>query len=126
VNHDRLIVWVVVEDHHLQQAAGRVCPDDEIPALAGDDSYGIANGVQHVFVADAVLACAVRDLHLDKVALSAESVKVALSTTVSISVGLVRRRRDSGSNRGATPAAAAKTLRWSIPYRDAVCGVGAT
>ena len=66
-----LFVWVVVEDHHLQQVAGRVCADYEIPAFAGDDSYRIANGVQHVFVADAVLACAVRDLHLDKVALSA-------------------------------------------------------
>jgi hypothetical protein len=70
VNHDGLFVWFVVEDHHLQQAAGRVCADYEIPALAGEDSYGIANGVQHVFVADAVLVCAVRDLHLDKVALS--------------------------------------------------------
>jgi hypothetical protein len=38
VNHDRRFVWVVVEDHHLQQAAGRICADYEIPALAGDDS----------------------------------------------------------------------------------------
>jgi hypothetical protein len=42
--------------------------------------------VQHVFVADPVLACAVRDLHLDKVALSASPVKAALSTAVAMIV----------------------------------------
>jgi hypothetical protein len=87
VDHDRLFVRVVVEDHHLQQAAGPVCADDEISALTGDDPCGMANGVQHVFVADAVLSCAVRDLHLDKVALSAALVKVALSTAVAVTVG---------------------------------------
>jgi hypothetical protein len=55
VDHDRLLVWVVIEDHHLQQATGPVRADDEIPALAGDDSHGMANSVKHVFVADAVL-----------------------------------------------------------------------
>jgi hypothetical protein len=38
VNHDRLFVLVVVEDHHLQQAAGQVCADYEVPAVAGGDS----------------------------------------------------------------------------------------
>jgi hypothetical protein len=90
VDHDRFLVRVVVEDHHLEQATGPVCADDEISALAGDDSCGMANGVQHVFVADAVLSCAVRDVHLDKVALSALVVKVALSKAVAISVGLLR------------------------------------
>jgi hypothetical protein len=46
----------------------------------------MTNGVQHVFVADAVLSCALRDLHFDKVALSVPLVKVALSTAVAISV----------------------------------------
>jgi hypothetical protein len=63
--------WVVVEDYHLQQATGPVRADDEIPAVARDDANGMSDGVLHVFVADAVLSCAVRDLHLDKVALSA-------------------------------------------------------
>jgi hypothetical protein len=88
VDHDRLFVRVVVEDHHLQQATGPVCSDDEISAVAWDDSCGMANGVQHVFIADAVLSSAVRDLHLDKVALSASSVKVTLSTAVAMIVGM--------------------------------------
>jgi len=86
VDHDRLFVRVVVEDDHLQQATGPVCSDDEIPAVAWDDSCRMVNGVQHVFIADAVLSGAVRDLHLDKVALSASPVKVALSTVVAITV----------------------------------------
>ena len=82
MDHDRLLVRVVVENHHHQQATGPVCSDDEISAVAWDDSCGMADGVQHVFVADAVLSGAVRDLHLDKVALSSSPVKVALSTAV--------------------------------------------
>jgi hypothetical protein len=42
---------------------------------AWDDSSGMTNSVQHVFVVDPALACAVRDLHLDKVALSVSPVK---------------------------------------------------
>jgi hypothetical protein len=87
VDHDRLLVRVVIEEHHLQQATGPVCADDEISALTWDDLCGMANGVQHVFVADAVLSRAIRNLHLDKVALSGPPVKVALSTAVAISVG---------------------------------------
>jgi hypothetical protein len=88
MDHDRLLVRVVVEDHHLQQTTGPVRADDKISALAWDDSSGMTNSVQHVFVADPVLACAVRDLHLDKVALSASPVKAALSTAVAMIVGL--------------------------------------
>jgi len=64
------LVWVVVEDHHLQQTAGPVRADDEVPPVSRDDSYGMSDGVPNVFVADAVLSRAVRDLHLDKVASS--------------------------------------------------------
>lgn len=71
MDHDWLFIWIVVENHHLQQAAGHVRTDHKIPTVAVDDSYGMADGVQHVSVADAVLSCAFRDLHLDKVALSA-------------------------------------------------------
>jgi hypothetical protein len=38
VDHNRLLVWVVVEDHDLQQAAGPVRADDEIPLVSRDDS----------------------------------------------------------------------------------------
>ena len=86
MNDDRLVVRVVVKDHYLQQTTGSVRADDEISAVARDDSRGMANSVQHVFIADPVLACAIRDLHLDKVALSALAVKVALSTAVAINV----------------------------------------
>jgi hypothetical protein len=86
VDHDRLLVGVVVKDHYLQQTTGPVRADNEIAAIAWDDSCGMANGVQHVFVANAVLACTVRDVDLDKVALSAPVVKVALSTAVAINL----------------------------------------
>ena len=79
VDHNRLLVWVVVEDHDLQQAAGPVRADDEIPPVSRDDSWGMSDGVLNVFVAGAVLVRAVGDLHLDKVALSNRCVKVALS-----------------------------------------------
>jgi hypothetical protein len=82
VDHDRLLVRVIVEDHDLQEPAGAVRADDEIPPVAGDDSYGVSDGVLHVFVGDAVLASAVGDLHHDKVALSGPRVKVTLSTGV--------------------------------------------
>jgi hypothetical protein len=105
VDHDRLLVRVVVEDHHLQQATGPVCADDEISAVAWDDSCGMVNGVQHVFVADAVLAGAVRDLHLDKVALSASPVKVALSTVIAITVGLRTHDPPATNLKGPAPGA---------------------
>jgi hypothetical protein len=85
VDHDRLLIWVVIEDHHLQQATGPVRADEKIPAFAGNHSYGMTNSVKHVFVADAVLSCAVRDFRLDKVALSAPFVKAALSRAVASS-----------------------------------------
>jgi hypothetical protein len=91
MDHDRLLVRLVVKDHHLQQTTGPVRADDEISAVTWNDSGGMANSVEHVFVADAVLSCAIRNLHLDKVALSRPSVKVALSTAVAINVGSVRR-----------------------------------
>jgi hypothetical protein len=94
VDHDRLLVRVIVEDHDLQEPAGAVRADDEIPPVAGDDSYGVSDGVLHVFVADAVLASAVGDLHHDKVALSGPRVKVTLSTGVSVNVGLCDQLRE--------------------------------
>lgn len=88
MNHDGHLLRVIVEDHDLEQPAGAVRTNDEIPPVAWDDSYGVSDGVLRVFVEDAVLASAVGDLHLDKVALSGPRVKVALSTCVSIGVGL--------------------------------------
>ena len=85
MDHDRLLIWVVIEDHHLQQATGPVRADEKIPAFAGNHSYGMTNSVKHVFVADAVLSCAVRDFRLDKVALSAPFVKASLSRAVASS-----------------------------------------
>jgi hypothetical protein len=87
VDHNRLLLRVVVEDHNLQEPAGSVRTDDEIPAVAWDDSYGMSDGVLHVFVEDAVLASAAGDLHHDKVVLSDRRVKVTLSTGVSVSLG---------------------------------------
>jgi hypothetical protein len=34
MDHDRLLVRVVVEDHHLEQTTGPVRADDKISALA--------------------------------------------------------------------------------------------
>ena len=60
VDHDRLFIWVVIEDDDLQQAPRSVCADHKISARSRDHSQGIANCVLHVFVPDTVLACAVR------------------------------------------------------------------
>jgi hypothetical protein len=66
---------------------GAVGADDEISTVSWDHSYGVSDGVLHVFVEDAVLASAVGDLHHDKVALSQCRVKVTLSVGVSVGVG---------------------------------------
>ena len=79
VNHDRLFIWVIVEDDDLKQATCAVSADHEVSVDARDNSQGMAKCVLHVFVAYAVLARAVRDLHHDKVALSSPRVKVYLS-----------------------------------------------
>ncbi len=79
VNHDRLFIWVIVEDDDLKQSTCAVSADHEVSVDARDDSQGMAKCVLHVFVAYAVLARAVRDLHLDKVALSSARVKFHLS-----------------------------------------------
>jgi hypothetical protein len=86
VDHDRLLLWVIVEDHNLEEPTRAVRANDEIPPVAGDDSYGVSDGVPHVFVEDAVLASAVGDLHHDKVALSGPRVKVTLSTAGSVGI----------------------------------------
>jgi hypothetical protein len=88
VDHDRLVLRVIVEDHDLEEPSGAVCANDEIPPLAWDDSYGVSDGVLHVFVEDAVLASAVGNLHHDKVALSDLRVKATLSTYGSNGVGM--------------------------------------
>lgn len=71
VDRDRLAVLVVINDDDLQQPAGAIGTDDEVSAGTGDQSNGKADGMQDVFVEDAVLSRTVRDVHLDKVALSA-------------------------------------------------------
>jgi hypothetical protein len=85
VDHDRFfIIWVVVENDDLQQAARSVRADHKVSARTRNHSQGMADYVLDVFAADAVLTGAVRDLHIDKVALSSGRVKVALSSTVAI------------------------------------------
>jgi hypothetical protein len=91
VDHNRLFLRVVVEDHNLHEPARPVRADDEIPPVARNDSYGMSDGVLHVFVVDAVLARAIGDVHLDKVALSGRCVKTTLATAASIRVGRLRR-----------------------------------
>jgi hypothetical protein len=86
VDHDGLLLRVIVEDHDLEESAGSVRANNQIPSIAWDDSYGVADGMLHVFVEDAVLASAIGDLHHDKVALSGPRVKMTL-------VGLCLRRR---------------------------------
>ena len=94
VDHDGLLLGVIVEDHELEEPAGSVRANDEIPAVAWHDSYGVADGVLHVFVEDAVLASAIGDLHYDKVALSGPSRQGDL-------VGRrLTRRYDSDARRG--------------------------
>lgn len=70
MDHNRLLLRVVVQDDHLEQSAGTVRTDDKVPPFTGDHSKGMANGMVNVLVADAVPAGAIRDLHLDKGALS--------------------------------------------------------
>ena len=42
VDHDGLLLRVVVEDHDLEQPAGAVRANDEIPPIAWNDSYGVS------------------------------------------------------------------------------------
>ena len=70
MNDDGLFVRIVVEDDHLEQPTRAIRADDEVAALASDHPKGIADRVVDVLIADPVLARAIRDLHLDKVALS--------------------------------------------------------
>ncbi len=74
-----LLVLIVVENHDLEQSAGSIRADDQVPSLAGDHAERVAQSVVNVLIQDAVLSRAVRYLH-DKVTLSTWSVKVALST----------------------------------------------
>jgi hypothetical protein len=87
VDHDRLVVCIIVEYDNLQQSAGAIGSDDEISVGPWDHANWIANGVLDVFVEDAVLARAVRDVHSDKVALPGGSVKVTLSNQVDFGDG---------------------------------------
>jgi hypothetical protein len=80
MNHHGLLVGIIVENDNLQQPTGSICADDEISSFAWNDPQRIADYMLDVFVADAVLSRAVRDLHSDKVALSRRVVKVTLST----------------------------------------------
>jgi hypothetical protein len=34
VDHDWFLIWVVIEDDDLQQSAGTICTDHQIPTLA--------------------------------------------------------------------------------------------
>jgi len=82
MNHDRLLVRVIVENNNLQQPPSSIRADDEIPSFAGNHPQRIPDGMLDVFVANPVLSRAVRDLHRDKVALSRRIVKATLSSRV--------------------------------------------
>ncbi len=62
--------------------AGAIRTDDQAPPLASYDADRVVNYVLDVFIQDAVLSRAVRDLH-DKVTLSILCVKVSLSRRTS-------------------------------------------
>ncbi len=79
MNHNRLLVRVIVENNNLQQPPSSIRADDEISPFAGNHPQRITDGMLDVFVADAVPSRAVRDLHSDKVALSQRIVKATLS-----------------------------------------------
>lgn len=70
MDHDWFLIWVVIEDDDLQQSAGTIRSDHQIPTLARYHSQRTPERVFDVLIANAVLARAVRDLHLDKVTLS--------------------------------------------------------
>jgi len=65
VDHDRLLVRVIVEDHDFEQPAGSIGADDKVPSIAVNHAEGVADGVSDVLV---------------KLPLSRVSVKVTLST----------------------------------------------
>jgi hypothetical protein len=65
VDHNRLLVWIVIEDHDLQESPGRVRTDEEIPSFAWYHPDGMAEGVVDVLVRDAVFSGAVCDLHVE-------------------------------------------------------------
>lgn len=67
-------------------------------AFAGDHPQRIADGMLDVFVADAVLSRAVRDLHSDKVALSRRLVKATLSNCGPQAGALLRHTRTATSS----------------------------
>lgn len=62
MDDDRLFVGVVVEHDHFKQLSGSVGSDNKGSPFASDQPDRIADGVGDVFVGDAVLAGAVRDL----------------------------------------------------------------
>ncbi len=63
VDDHRLLMRVVIEDDDLEQAAGPIRADDEIPVLAGQHADGVAYRVVDVLVVNAMLSRAFRDLH---------------------------------------------------------------
>ncbi len=98
MNHNRLLVRVIVENNDLQQPPSSIRTNDEISPFAGDHPQRIADGMLDVFVADAVLSRAVRDLHPDKVALSRRLVKATLSNcSPQAGPAAARRSRDEVS-----------------------------
>jgi hypothetical protein len=100
VDNDRFFVWVIVEDDNLEQSARSVSANDEVSVDARDNAQGMAKCVLHVFVANAVLSRAVRDLHLDKVALSGVRVKLCLSAPRICRLPVSPTSRRPGTGRG--------------------------
>lgn len=63
VDHERLLVGIVIEDNDLQEPTGKVGSDDQIAAITGDNTQRVANRVRHVVIPDAMLTRAARNLH---------------------------------------------------------------
>jgi hypothetical protein len=75
--NDLRIVAVWVEHADLEQQAGAGGSDDYVNVVLGNDSHWVAEGVQHVFVGDAVVAGRVDNPHLDNIPCLASVVRAS-------------------------------------------------
>ena len=64
VDHDRVFIGIVVEDHDLQQSTRSIGADEQVPTLSVDDPDRVTQGVLDVLVVDAMTSSTVSDLHV--------------------------------------------------------------
>lgn len=63
VDNDRLLVGVVIKDDDLQHLTRPIRSDNQVPALAGDNTERVLQCVSDVFIVDPVSVRALGDLH---------------------------------------------------------------